>query len=216
MPPIRSIIFDCDGVLVDSEPISNRVLAEVLTAIGLPMTTEQSRDLFLGRAWASNVETIERLLGAPPPPDLTERYRTARDAALRAEVRPVPGIENALDRIDLPSCVASSGDHDKMRLTLGQTGLLERFAGRIFSATDVGRGKPAPDLFLHAAARMGFDPATTVVVEDSLPGVQAGATAGMRVLAYAGTGDGAAALAAAGDEVFTDMHELPALVKRAD
>jgi HAD superfamily hydrolase (TIGR01509 family) len=216
MPPIRSIIFDCDGVLVDSEPISNRVLAEVLTAIGLPMTTEQSRDLFLGRAWASNLETIERLLGAPPPPDLSERYRTARDAALRAEVRPVPGIEDALDRIDLPSCVASSGDHDKMRLTLGQTGLLERFAGRIFSATDVGRGKPAPDLFLHAAARMGFDPATTVVVEDSLPGVQAGATAGMRVLAYAGTGDGAAALAAAGGEVFTDMHELAALVKRAD
>ncbi len=209
----RAVIFDCDGVLVDSEPTSNRVLAEVLTGIGLPMTTEQSREHFLGKSWATNLQTIERLLGAPAPPGLTETYSTARNAALSVSLRPVPGIHDALDRIDLPSCVASSGDHAKMRLTLGMTGLLDRFEGRIFSASEVARGKPAPDLFLHAAARMGFDPASTAVVEDSPAGVQAGLAAGMRVLAYAGPGGSDPDLLAAhGGEVFADMRDLPGLL----
>jgi len=212
MRPTSSVIFDCDGVLVDSERISNRVLAEVLTSIGLPMTTERSREHFLGKAWESNLQTIERLLGAPPPPGLTETYRSARDAALAASLEPVPGIHEALERIDLPSCVASSGDHAKMRLTLGMTGLLERFEGRIFSATEVAHGKPAPDLFLHASARMGFAAQTTAVVEDSPAGVQAGVAAGMRVLAYARESD-PAALAALGGEVFGDMRELPDLLR---
>jgi HAD superfamily hydrolase (TIGR01509 family) len=207
----RSVIFDCDGVLVDSETISNRVLAEVLTGVGLPMTTEQSREHFLGKAWATNVVTIERLLGAPPPPELLATYRTARDAAFADALRPVAGVEEALERIELPSCVASSGDHGKMRLTLGMTGLLERFEGRIFSATEVAHGKPAPDLFLYAAERMGFDPATTAVVEDSPAGVQAGVAAGMRVLAYARDGD-PVTLAAQGGEVFDDMRALPELL----
>jgi HAD superfamily hydrolase (TIGR01509 family) len=206
----RAVIFDCDGVLVDSEPISNRVLAEVLTAIGLPMTTEQSREHFLGKAWESNLQTIERLLGEAPPPGLTETYSSARDAALAASLEPVPGIHEALERIDLPWCVASSGDHAKMRLTLGMTGLLDRFEGRIFSATEVAQGKPAPDLYLRAAERMGFDPATTAVVEDSPAGVRAGVAAGMRVLAYAREGD-PATLAALGGEVFDDMRALPDL-----
>jgi HAD superfamily hydrolase (TIGR01509 family) len=207
----RSVIFDCDGVLVDSETISNRVLAEVLTGFGLPMTTEQSREHFLGKAWATNVATIERLsaprrrpsCSRPTGPRATRRSPTACE--------PVPGIEEALERIELPSCVASSGDHGKMRLTLGMTGLLERFEGRIFSATEVAHGKPAPDLFLYAAERMGFDPATTAVVEDSPAGVQAGVAAGMRVLAYARDGD-PATLAAHGGEVFDDMRALPDLL----
>ncbi|MFD0593348.1 HAD family hydrolase [Catellatospora coxensis] len=107
-------------------------------------------------------------------------------AAHEAGLVPVPGIVEALNAITLPTCVASSGRHDKMRNTLGITGLYERFEGRIFSATEVANGKPAPDLFLHAAARMGADPARCVVVEDSRPGVQAARAAGMRVLAYAG------------------------------
>ena len=207
----RSVIFDCDGVLVDSETISNRVLAEVLTDIGLPMTTAQSREHFLGKAWETNLKTIEAMLGGPAPPGLTETYWSARNAALAAALEPVPGIHEALERIDLPSCVASSGDHAKMRITLGMTGLLERFEGRIYSATEVAHGKPAPDLFLYAAERMGFDPATTAVVEDSPAGVQAGVAAGMRVLAYARDGH-PATLAAQGGEVFDDMRALPDLL----
>lgn len=214
----RAVIFDCDGVLVDSEPIANRVLAQVLTGIGLPMTAAESVAAFMGRAWTENLAIIERLLGTPPPADLTTRYRAARDAALRAEVAPVPGVVAALDAIELPACVASSGDHGKMALTLGATGLLERFEGRIFSATDVGRGKPWPDLFLHAAESMGFDPAETAVVEDSVPGVQAGVAAGMRVLGFAAGGPASApapALEAAGATVFTSMAALPALLAGA-
>ena len=200
---IRSVIYDCDGVLVDSEPTSNRVLAAVLTEIGLPTTPEESMATFMGRAWASCLAIVEERLGAQPPPDLTERYRAARNEALRA-VRPVDGVVDALEAIALPDCVASSGDHGKMRVTLGATGLLERFEGRIFSALDVpgGRGKPAPDLFLHAAERMGFDPATTAVVEDSEPGVEAGLAAGMRVFGYR----------VAAPTTFDDMRELPDLL----
>jgi HAD superfamily hydrolase (TIGR01509 family) len=212
MATIRSVIFDCDGVLVDSEIISNRVLAEVLTEIGLPTTTEESTATFKGRAWKQCLARIEERLGGPAPPDLGERYRVARDEALQA-VRPVRGIEDALARIDLPDCVASSGDHAKMRLTLGITGLYERFEGRIFSATEVGGvGKPAPDLFLYAAERMGFDPASTAVIEDSAPGVLAGVAAGMTVFAYAENGEGSA-LAGAGGHVFEDMAELPGLLR---
>ena len=200
---IRSVIYDCDGVLVDSEPTSNRVLAELLTEIGLPMTQEQSMATFMGKSWVTNLEIIEELLGEPPPPDLTQRYRSARNEALR-EVRPVDGIREALQAIALPDCVASSGDHAKMRVTLGATGLLERFDGRIFSALDLpgGRGKPEPDLFLHAASAMGFDPQSTAVVEDSGPGVEAGLRAGMRVFGYR----------VDAPVRFEDMRELPDLL----
>ncbi|MDQ3741674.1 MAG: HAD family hydrolase [Actinomycetota bacterium] len=203
MAAIRGVIFDCDGVLVDSEPASNRVLAEVLTEIGLPTTTEESMAAFMGRSWASNLAVIEQRLGGPAPPDLTERYRTARDAELR-RVEPVDGILEALDRIDLPSCVASSGDHAKMAVTLGATGLLDRFRGRIFSAADLpdGRGKPAPDLFLHAARAMGWEPHATAVVEDSAPGVEAGIAAGMHVFGYR----------VDAPTTFDDMRDLPRLL----
>jgi HAD superfamily hydrolase (TIGR01509 family) len=202
VPAIRGVIFDCDGVLVDSELTSNRVLARVLTEIGLPMTAEESMATFVGRSWPGCLAIIEERLGHPPPEDLTVRYRSARDEVL-ARVEPVPGVVEALDAIDLPTCVASSGDHGKMAVTLGATGLLHRFEGRIFSAYDVGgRGKPAPDLFLHAADQMGFDPATTAVIEDSGPGVEAGVAAGMRVFGYR----------VEAPTTFRDMRELPALL----
>jgi HAD superfamily hydrolase (TIGR01509 family) len=162
-------------------------------------------ELFMGRSWPSNLATIERLLGGPAPAGLRERYDARRDAALAA-VQPVDGVREALDAIDLPSCVASSGDHAKMAVTLGATGLLDRFRGRIFSAADLpdGRGKPAPDLFLHAARAMGWDPGSTAVVEDSAPGVQAGRAAGMAVFAYR--------LDAEGATRFDDMRALPGLL----
>ena len=123
----------------------------------------------------------------------------------------MPGVVDALDRIDLPTCVASSGSHEKMRLTLGLTGLRERFAGRIFSADEVARGKPAPDLFLHAAASMGAAPERCVVVEDSPAGVTAAVAAGMRALGYAGGGE-AEPLRRGGAETFAAMTDLPSLI----
>ena len=206
-----SVIFDCDGVLVDSEPVGNAVLAELISELGIPTSTEQSIATYMGRSMASCLALLEERLGQPPPADFADRYRAGVEAGWRRELAPVPGIVAALDQIELPTCVASSGDHDRMRLTLGLTGLWDRFAGRIFSATEVARGKPAPDLFLHAAERMGFDAAATAVVEDTVPGVRAGRAAGMRVLAFARLVP-AADLAAAGGEVFDDMAALPDLL----
>jgi HAD superfamily hydrolase (TIGR01509 family) len=206
-----SVIFDCDGVLVDTEWSANLVLAELITELGVPTTREQAIATYMGRSWASCMEILAGKLGHPPPDDLRERYREGAAEAWKRDLEPVPGVVAALDAIDLPSCVASSGEHERMRLTLGLTGLLPRFEGRIFSATEVEHGKPAPDLFLHAAASMGFAPRTTVVVEDTVPGVQAGRAAGMRVLAFARL-VAADDLAAAGGEVFDDMRRLPELL----
>lgn len=212
------VILDCDGVLVDSEPLSNRLLAEELTRAGLPTTVADSYERYLGRSWADNERVAEELLGRPLPADLRPRFLARLTAALEAELQPVPGIVGALDALataGVPTCVASSGEHEKIALTLGATGLAARFEGRVFSAADVARGKPAPDLFLHAAARCGAAPARCVVVEDSPAGVAAGRAAGMRVLAYAGPGRTPAHRLADADEVFSDMAELPALVLAA-
>ena len=206
-----SVIFDCDGVLVDSEPAANAVLAGLIAELGLPITAEQTQATYMGRSWASCMEILADRLGHPPPADFGERYRAGVRAAWQRELHPVPGVVEALDAIELPSCVASSGEHERMRLTLGLTGLLPRFEGRLFSATEVEHGKPAPDLFFHAASQMGFDSATTVVIEDTVPGVQAARAAGMRVLAFARLVM-ADDLAAAGGEVFDDMRALPGLL----
>jgi HAD superfamily hydrolase (TIGR01509 family) len=207
----RSVIFDCDGVLVDTELISNTVLAGLLTEAGLPTTFEHCMTAYRGRSIASVLEIAEARLGAPMPFDVADRYFADIEDVFARELQPVPGVIAALDRIALPSCVASSGPHHKMAVTLRATGLWERFEGRIFSASEVARGKPAPDLFLHAAQRMGFDPASTAVVEDSLPGIEAAVAAGMRALAFTRHSD-AAEMAAAGGEPFADMAELPALL----
>jgi len=206
------VIFDCDGVLVDTELISNTVLAGLLTEAGLPTTYEDCMRDFRGRSIESVMAIAGERHGREWDFDVGGRYYAEVEAVFRRELEPVPGVIAALERIALPACVASSGPHHKMAVTLRRTGLWERFEGRIFSATEVASGKPAPDLFLHAAARMGFDPATTAVVEDSLPGVQAAVAAGMRALAFTRHSD-AAELAAAGGEPFADMAELPALLE---
>ena len=205
------VIFDCDGVLVDSEPLSNRILAERLTAIGLPTTTEESIRDYMGRSWKTDQELIERRLGRPLPDGWVDAYHAEVIAAFAAELEPVAGIAAALDAITVPQCVASSSAHPRIRAALDATGLLERFEGRIFSATDVEHGKPAPDLFLHAARSCGAEPERCVVVEDAPPGAEAGRRAGMTVLGYAALTP-AEALAAEGATVFRSMDELPALV----
>ena len=205
------VIFDCDGVLVDSEPLSNRILAERLTAIGLPTTVNESMRDFMGRSWATCRALIEQRLGRPLPEDFADGYHDELYEALRRELQPVAGVQAALDAIGVPACVASSGAPEKIRTSLGATGLLERFEGRIFSATEVEHGKPAPDLFLHVAARMGAEPTACVVVEDAPAGAAAGRRAGMDVLGYAEL-TAPALLEAEGARVFRSMAELPALV----
>ena len=207
----RAVIFDCDGVLVDTELVSNTVLAGLLTDAGLPTTLELCLRDYRGRSLTSVMELAAQRHGAPLPVDIPERYYAEAQTRFALELEPIAGVVAALDAIELPICVASSGPHHKMAVTLRVTGLWERFEGRIYSASEVARGKPAPDLFLHAAREMSFDPATTAVVEDSVPGVVAACSAGMRALAFALDTD-AALLAAAGGEVFCDMAELPALL----
>jgi len=214
--PVHAVIFDCDGVLVDSEILAGPILAETLTRLGLPTTQADVDRDFKGRSWDSGLVRIEERLGAPPWPDLRERYRAALFAAFDERLRAIPGIETALDALDaagVPRCVASSGDHERIRRGLRAGGLLERFPDdAIFSVDDVARGKPAPDLFLHAAAAMGFEPATTIVVEDSPAGVEAGVAAGMRVLGYAPDGIDGGALRSAGAEPLQDMAQLPTVL----
>jgi HAD superfamily hydrolase (TIGR01509 family) len=177
------------------------------------VTADEVIERFIGRSHASIAEIVGERLGGAAARAWTEQFEREHRRAVDAELAAVDGIVEALDRIVVPTCVASGGTHDKMRHTLGRTGLYERFAGRIFSASEVARGKPAPDLFLHAAARMGVAPAACVVVEDSQYGVQAARAAGMRCLAYAGGLTPVDRLEGPDTVIFTDMRELPGLLR---
>lgn len=206
------VIFDCDGVLVDSELIANRVFQEMLAEYGVSVSMDYMFEHFLGHSITHCLTLVRDLLGREPPADFEPllRERTAR--AFEAELQPVAGIVAALSELSLPCCVASSGPHSKMRVSLGVTGLFERFEGRIFSAHDVGnRGKPAPDVFLFAAERMGVRPERAVVIEDSVAGVTAGVAAGMTVYGYAAQTPEARLRAAGAHDIFYDMRQVVAL-----
>jgi HAD superfamily hydrolase (TIGR01509 family) len=210
--PYGLVIFDCDGVLVDSERVTNHIFAAMLTDIGLPSTLESVFEHFVGRSTATCQRVVKEMLGHEPPAGFWEEYERRTVAAMQRELVAVDGIGEALDNIALPWCVASSGSHAKMRTTLGLTGLLPRFEGRLFSATEVERGKPAPDLFLHAAARCGVSPGTCLLVEDSPAGVAGGIAAGMTVCGYAAHAPAHRLRAAGAQCVITDMRTLPAIV----
>lgn len=209
--PVQLVIFDCDGVLVDSERLSVDVDRRVLAELGWHLSADEIVHRFVGRSNAHFRAEVEAHLGWALPDDWETPYEHWYIDAFERDLEAVPGVEAALDDIAMPTCVASSGSHAKIRTTLGLTGLLPRFAGRIFSADDVANGKPAPDLFLHAASSMGVAPADCVVVEDSRFGVKAARAAGMRVLGYAGGLTPADWLTEA-SRVFTDMAELPSLL----
>jgi HAD superfamily hydrolase (TIGR01509 family) len=213
------VIFDCDGVLVDSEPLANASFSRALKAQGLDWSVEETMRRLMGRSLKSCVEICEAEIGRKLPDDFVEKmqvvtYQSFRDAPLK----PIAGVKQAivaLQEAGLDTCVASSGSPEKMRFTLGLTGLWDLFDGRIFSSAQVSRGKPFPDLFLHAALSMNVQPFDCVVIEDSVAGVQAARAAGMRVLAYAGEPYADRdALAAAGGVTFADMKQLPGLVLR--
>jgi HAD superfamily hydrolase (TIGR01509 family) len=204
------VIFDCDGVLVDSERIATRIDVEVLGELGWAVSQDEVIRRFVGKTDAAMRQEVEEFLGRPVSRDWDAFAGRYLDA-FAAELQPVDGIVEALDAIELPTCVASSGTPESIETKLRLTGLWERFDGRITSAADVAHGKPAPDLFLLAAERMGVEPVACAVIEDSPFGVQAARAAGMRSFAYAGGIMPAERLRNA-DVIFADMRELPRLL----
>jgi HAD superfamily hydrolase (TIGR01509 family) len=215
MQGLRLVIFDCDGVLVDSEVISNRVLARMLTTEGLPTTLVEARRDYQGLLLSEVLERAQERLGRSLAGDWLASYESERAAEFRRELRPVAGAAEVVEAVraaGVAACVASQGKLEKTRLSLEITGLRHLFAEReLFSAWSVARGKPYPDLFLRAAADMGVDPANCVVVEDTPSGVMAGVAADMRVLGYTADSD-EQALRQAGSEVFGSMCDLPGLL----
>ena len=208
---IELVIFDCDGVLVDSETLSNRVMVELVAELGLHLQLDEAIALFKGRKMAECIAVVEERLGRAVPVDFVRQFRARSARAFESDLRPVPGITAALDKISLPVCVASNGPREKMDVALRVTGLWPYFDGRIFSSYDIESWKPEPGLFLYAATNMGAEPEACAVVEDSVLGVHAGVAAGMKVFGYAGAGE-AEALAEAGAQVFYDMSQLPSLL----
>jgi len=210
------IIFDCDGVLVDSERLAAQTMEESLRVLGIDMTYAEIRREFVGLTWKDTIIKIEERLGSAIPEDWPRRTQQQDRKRFLTELQPVPGVRSVIDRLRdeaLPYCVASSGEPSKMNATLGATDMLHLFEGVIFSATMVERGKPHPDLFLYAAEQMGHAPEGCVVIEASVYGVRAGRAAGMRVFAY--TGDPHSdekILAEAGGEPFDNMADLPHLL----
>lgn len=212
--PAEVIVFDCDGVLVDSEPATCVVMADLITEIGLPTTPAECMRDYVGDWWPDTMRKIEAKLGQPLPGDFTDKYRSRQDEALSKGVGPVEGVVDVVDAVEaagLRTCVASNGPHAKMDITLGTSGLRERFNGRIFSSSDVERGKPEPDLFLHVAERMGVAPEACRVIEDSALGVAGARAAGMAAYGYASHAP-RQKLATAGAVTFDAMSELPALL----
>jgi len=208
------VIFDCDGVLVDSERIALRVDAVVCAALGCAFTEAEMIEQFVGASLATFTAAIEARLGRDLAPDWHHEYGHLYKSALEAELTEIDGISAAIARITTPYCVASNGDRVDVERNLRTTGLHHLFAGRVFTAQDVARPKPAPDLFLHAAATMGVAPDRCAVVEDSPFGIEAAHAAGMLVFGYAGGLSSAERLASAapGTTVFEDMLALPELL----
>ena len=210
------VIFDCDGVLVDSEAIANRLVARALTEAGLPMTADDALQEFLGGKLTLIKAGAEQRLGRALPADWVDRVYRQQFEAYRTSLNRICGIGEALDAIDaagIASCVGSNGPVRKMEVTLGVTGLLPRFADRIFSADDVAAAKPAPDLYLHCARSMGYRPVQCAVVEDSPRGARAGVAAGMTVFGYAAAGERQALREVGCAVVFDDMRALPDLLR---
>jgi HAD superfamily hydrolase (TIGR01509 family) len=213
------VIFDCDGVLVDSEPISIAVLVEALAAAGVTMSEEEAHVRFLGRSLKSMSEILHDDYGLAIDAAFLDAMRKVLYERFRAELRAVEGVAVTVDALGIAHCVASSSQPERIRLSLTVTGLLSRFEPNIFSASMVARGKPAPDLFLHASAAMGVAPEYCVVVEDSPAGIAAGKAAGMRVVAFTGgshaktPGHRETLLRLEPDALFDDMRELLQFVR---
>lgn len=210
----KLVIFDCDGVLVDSVPLIHRALMHVLDSYGLRLSPDEVRKHFKGLQDADIRDLAEARWGVSLPGNFTELIQEAEWAEMIQNLQPISGAESAVRAVaqsGIATCVASNGSPKEIEHRLKLTGLFPFFEGRQFSAQTVPNPKPHPDVFLHAASTMGCPPSECVVIEDSEPGIQAGVAAGMRVLAFT-DGSDAAHVDTAGVECFTDMHSLPALL----
>lgn len=213
MSAFKLAIFDCDGVLVDSERITCEVLTQCLAELGLVMDSQEVWRLFVGKSIPKSMEMIGEMLGERPSESMWQEFAKRANAALKEDVEAVKNIETALDALEIPYCVASNGDFAKMNTTLGATGLLPRFQDKMFSATQVKAGKPAPDLFLLAAETMGCAPQDCVVIEDSPTGVTAALAAGMTPFGYAHWTPRETLQEAGALVLFDDMAQLPQLIR---
>lgn len=219
MVPLGLIVFDCDGVLVDSEPLSMRILLQTIAEAGVEIDAADGYEAFLGKSLATVCDQLRREHRIDMDAAALERMRRQLYQSIREELQPIPGIADALARLSQPLCVASSSQLERIGLSLEVTGLTRHFAGNVFSASMVRRGKPAPDLFLYAAERMSVAPTDCIVVEDSPAGITAALEAGMAVLGFAGGSHARSEahqkkLSALGPlAVFDDMRELPGLIQ---
>lgn len=210
MTHFELVIFDCDGVLVDSERTANEAFAKIVfEECALSLSLDDMFEHFVGRSGAQCMDILEQMLGRAPPQSLKERYEVDINTALQHSVTGVTGIEQALAELNLPYCVASSGSYEKMHMTLGRANLLALVHDRLFSTSDVARGKPFPDIYLHAANAMGCaDPGKCLVIEDSPVGVCGAVAAGMSVFGYAELMSGQRLIDAGAHRTFTDMRLL--------
>ena len=215
------IIFDCDGVLVDSEPLTARVLAEAIRGLGLAMTDAEAAKVFLGCSLEMVVEIVEARLGRPAEADFAESFLGRLHSEMRRDLAAIAGVREAIEKIQLHDriggfCVASNGEAETVALSLEAVGLISFFSGQLYTASAAGRGKPHPDLFLHAAREMKFMPESCIVVEDSEHGVNAALAAGMRIFRYAPNAEVVEArdhrTSVAGAKIFTNMNQLPDLI----
>jgi HAD superfamily hydrolase (TIGR01509 family) len=214
------LVFDCDGVLVDSELVAHGVLAELLTRLGRPITMDEALRTFSGRSRQDTIRLTGELLGRPIPEQDGALARTKMLDIFRRDLKPVAGIGEAIAALPYRRCVASSSDPERLHLSLDVTGLAPLFGDHVFSAAQVARGKPAPDLFLHAANEMKTFPRDCIVIEDSVLGVEAGIAAGMTVIGFAGAAHATEALAArlaqaGASAVIRQMADLPSVVQDA-
>jgi HAD superfamily hydrolase (TIGR01509 family) len=205
------IIFDSDGVLVDSEPIVNRVFVEMLGGFGFTLDLHETLKEFCGASMENRLKVTQERLGWNAPPGFVAAFESRLNIATEQELTLVPGVSEVLDKLLVPWCVASNGSHEDMRHRLNLGGILGRYSPKLFSAMDVARAKPSPDVYIHTAKWMGVEPSRCAVVEDSLAGVQAGLGAGMVVFGYAGRTP-SQILREAGAKVFDSMTELPELL----
>ena len=205
------MIFDCDGVLVDSEPLANRILSECFQDAGFPIDYDTCIRTMVGLSLHACFKIAEEWHKKLLPTDFFNTVQNRTYLAIRDELQPIPGVLGAIEAIPLPRCVASSSEHGKIELSLNKTGLAPLFGDNLFSAHQVARGKPFPDFFLFAAREMGFKPNNCVVIEDSPYGASAARAAGMTVFGYTGSGF-AEKLADEGAQIFDSMEELPQLL----
>ena len=215
--PLQLVIFDCDGVLVDSEGPSNRVVAEEVTRLGWPMTTEESLARFVGSSLTSIAADVEAHTGRAVPPGWVDHLVARLVDVLGGELQPVPGAADllrAVTALGVPYRIASNSSHEEMRAKFARTGMTSLVEGRTHSAGDVGVPKPAPDLFLAAAAAAGAPPGACLVIEDSVPGAQAARAAGMACIGFDPHGDGAR-LRAVGAHPVRALSDIPALLRQA-